>query len=166
MPLQLRNATLEDAQAIADLMLPESSSQGGMLHGDFPLEKIAHWLSQASTDDMPVIVAEDEAGLLGVLFTSSARHQDSPLACAMARQYRGHEPFYFYGPVCIAPRGRGQGLLAGLWQHARQQLPGHKALLFINADNQASLRAHSRLGMQVEGSFDIDGQHCLLLHEA
>ncbi|MBV8679776.1 MAG: N-acetyltransferase [Aquitalea sp.] len=165
MPLQLRHAKIADAAAIAALMLPDSSSQGGTLHGDFPLEKIRHWLEQAMEDDMPVILAEDEAGLLGVLFTSHATRLESPVSAAMALHHQGSTPFYFYGPVCIAPRGRGRGLLATLWQHVRQQLPGHKALLFINASNQASLRAHARLGMQVEGHFDIDGQHCLLLCE-
>lgn len=165
MPWQLRNANAADAAAIAALMLPDSSSQGGTLHGDFPPTKISHWLQQNAEDHMPVMLAEDEAGLLGVLFTSHAKHQEHPLAASMAELHKGHEPFYFYGPVCIAERGRGQGLLAALWQQARRQLPGYKALLFIHADNQTSLHAHAKLGMQVEGHFAVDGQHCLLLCE-
>lgn len=165
MPPRLRNAKENDAAAIAALMLPESSSQGGTLHGDFPLDKISHWLAQAATDNMPVLVAEDDAGLLGVLFTSSSQRQEQPLAATMARQHQGRAPFYFYGPVCLAPRARGQGLLASMAQQLHQQLPGYKALLFINAENQASLRAHAKLGMQVEGHFETDGQHCLLLCE-
>jgi L-amino acid N-acyltransferase YncA len=163
MPLQVRNAKKSDVAAIAALMLPESSSQGGTLHGDFPVEKINRWLAQTTADSMPILVAEDEAGLLGVLFTSSSRHQDSPVAIQMAQLHHGTRPFFFYGPVCIAPRGRGQGLLAAMWQQLQQQLPGQQAVLFIHADNQASLKAHTRLGMVVETPFDLDGQPCLLL---
>jgi L-amino acid N-acyltransferase YncA len=163
MPLHLRNAKENDAAAIAALMLPESSSQGGTLHGDFPMEKIALWLEQAAADHMPVILAEDETGLLGVLFSSHASRQDAPISASMARLHHSTGPFYFYGPVCIAPRGRGQGLLAAMWQQLQQQLPGQQAVLFIHADNQASLKSHARLGMQVEAEFDCDGQQCLLL---
>jgi L-amino acid N-acyltransferase YncA len=163
MPLQLRNAEISDAQAIASLLLPESGSQSGTLHGEFPLDKIRHWLSQAAEDDMPVILAEDTAGLLGVLFSSNARRLESPVSAAMARLHQADGPFYFYGPVCIAPRGRGQGLLAAMWQQLRAQLPGQQAVLFIHANNPASLKAHAQLGMRVEAEFDCDGQHCLLL---
>jgi L-amino acid N-acyltransferase YncA len=163
MPPRLRNARESDAAAIAALMLPESSSQGGSLHGDFPVEKISHWLTQALADGMPVLLAEDAAGLLGVLFTSSSRHQDSPVAAQMARLHHAAGPFYFYGPVCLAPRARGQGLLSAMWQQLQQQLPGQQAVLFIHADNPASLKAHTRLGMVVETPFDFDGQPCLLL---
>lgn len=163
MPLQLRNANTADAIAIAALMLPDSSSQGGTLHGDFPPDKIRHWLEQAMEDDMPVILAEDEAGLLGVLFTSHATRLESPVSAAMTQLHTTNGPFYFYGPVCIAPRGRGQGLLARMWQQLREQRPGQQAVLFIHASNPASLKAHARLGMQVEAKFDCDGQHCLLL---
>lgn len=163
MPLHLRNAKENDAAAIAALMLPESSSQGGSLHGDFPLEKISHWLSQAAEDDMPVILAEDEAGLLGVLFSSSSQHQDSTVAAQMAQLHRGSGPFYFYGPACLAARARGQGLLSAMWQQLQQQLPGQQAVLFIHTSNQASLKAHAKLGMVVEAQFDLGGQPCLLL---
>jgi|GEM_PF-1743700 len=163
MPLLLRHAKVADAADIAALMLPDSSSQGGTLHGDFPLEKIRHWLEQAMEDDMPVILAEDEAGLLGVLFSSHATRLESPVSAVMAQHHQGSTPFYFYGPVCIAPRGRGRGLLATMWQQLRAQLPGQQALLFIHANNPASLKAHTRLGMVVEAEFDCDGQHCLLL---
>lgn len=163
MPLQLRNANESDVAAIAALMLPESSSQGGTLHGDFPVEKISHWLAQATADQMPILLAEDEAGLLGVLFTSSSRHQDSPVAIQMAQLHHGTGPFYFYGPVCLAARARGQGLLAAMWQQLQRQLPGQQAVLFIHADNQASLKAHARLGMVVEAQFELNGQPCVLL---
>lgn len=163
MSLQLRNAKVNDAQAVASLLLPESSSQGGTLHGDFPPDKIHHWLEQATEDHMPVILAEDEAGLLGVLFSSNARRLESPVSAAMARLHQADGPFYFYGPVCIAPRGRGQGLLAAMWQCLRTQLPGQQAVLFIHASNPASLKAHTRLGMEVDAQFELDGQLCWLL---
>lgn len=163
MPPRLRNAKESDAEAIAALMLPESSSQGGSLHGDFPVEKISHWLTQALADGMPVLLAEDAAGLLGVLFTSSSKHQDSPVAAQMAQLHRGSGPFYFYGPVCLAARARGQGLLAAMWQQLQQQLPGQQAVLFIHASNPASLKAHTRLGMQVDAQFELDGQPCVFL---
>ena len=144
-------------------MLPDSSSQGGTLHGDFPPEKIRHWLEQTMEDGMPVILAEDQAGLLGVLFSSHATRQESPVSAAMAQLHQADGPFYFYGPVCIAPRGRGQGLLAAMWQQLRAQLPGQQAVLFIHANNPASLKAHARLGMVVENRFTFEGQDCLLL---
>jgi L-amino acid N-acyltransferase YncA len=64
-------------------------------------------------------------------------------------------PFYFYGPVCLAARARGQGLLSAMWQQLQQQLPGQQAVLFIHASNPASLKAHTRLGMVVDAQFDL-----------
>lgn len=163
---RFRQALVSDVEAIAALMWPDSASQGGLLFGDFPPEKIRHWLLQNQADDMPVVLAEDASGLLGVVFSASAERRDTPLLATLAALHQGTEPFYFYGPICVAARARGQGLPAALLAQVSQRLPGRRALLFIRADNPASLKAHQRLGLVVEAGFEHEGQRFWLLHQA
>lgn len=165
MPYRFRPALPEDAVAIAELMLPESASRGGALWGDFPADRIRHWLERNLEDQMPVLLAEDPQGLVAVLFTTASHRQDGPLPAIMARLHQGQEPFYFYGPVCIAPRARGQGVLEGLKAELDRRLPGLKAVLFIQAGNAPSLKAHQRLGLSIEARFEHQGQVFELLHQ-
>lgn len=165
MPCRFRPALTEDATTIAELMLPEAASRGGALWGDFPADRIRHWIERNQEDQMPVLLAEDAQGLVAVLFTSASHRQDGPLPALMASLHQGREPFYFYGPVCISPRARGQGVLEGLKAELDCRLPGMKAVLFIQAGNAASLKAHQRLGMSIEARFEHQGQAFYLLHQ-
>jgi predicted GNAT family acetyltransferase len=54
---------------------------------------------------------------------------------------------YLYGPVCVAESERGKGLARALFEELRARLPGRPAMLFVRADNAASLRAHRKMGM-------------------
>lgn len=165
MSCRYRAAVPADAAAIAELMLPESASQGGALWGDFPPDRIRHWIERNQRDQMPVLLAEDDQGLAAVVFTSASHRRDGPIPALMAELHQGVAPFYFYGPVCISPRARGRGLLAGLKAELERRLPGLKPVLFIQTANSPSLKAHQRLGLSIEGRFEHQGRDFYLLHE-
>jgi len=165
MPFRFRAAVPEDAPAIAELMRPESARHGGALWGDFPAERIRAWIERNQQDQMPVLLAEGEQGLVAVVFTGASHRQDDPLPALMAGLHQGGAPFYFYGPVCIHPRARGQGLLGALKAELDRRLPGLKPLLFIQATNAASMKAHQRLGLSIEASFEHQGHRFYLLHQ-
>lgn len=140
-----------DAAAISALLQAHAPSRGGSLTGEFPLGLIERWLAQP----MPVLVARDEAGIAGVLFTADKHGAAAPAVAAMLEAWRGREDAYVYGPVCIDGRARGQGLLERLYRKACECLPGREAILFVRRDNPASLRAHARLGMREVAAFSL-----------
>jgi ribosomal protein S18 acetylase RimI-like enzyme len=64
---------------------------------------------------------------------------------------------YLYGPVCVAESERGRGLARAMFQELRSRLAGRPVMLFVRADNAASLRAHQKMGMRDLGKFMNDG---------
>ena len=63
-------------------------------------------------------------------------------------------------PLWSGLRGRKrawQGLARALFEELRARLPGRPAMLFVRADNAASLRAHRKMGMHDLGTFTNDG---------
>jgi predicted GNAT family acetyltransferase len=55
----------------------------------------------------------------------------------------------------VAESERGKGLARALFEELRARLPG--LMLFVRADNAASLRAHRKMGMHDLGTFTNDG---------
>ena len=64
---------------------------------------------------------------------------------------------YLYGPICVAESERGNGLARAMFEELRARLPGRPAMLFVRADNTASLRAHEKMGIRDLGTFMNDG---------
>jgi GNAT superfamily N-acetyltransferase len=60
---------------------------------------------------------------------------------------------YVYGPICVEETERGQGVAATMFAALRARLPGREGVLFIRRDNEASLRAHTKLGMSEAAEF-------------
>ena len=85
------------------------------------------------------------------------------MIAAMLRAYPGTLDSYVYGPVCVAANERGHGLAAMMFAELRKLLPGREGILFIRADNIASLRAHQKMGMREAGAFEHDGDAFLAL---
>ena len=110
------------------------------------------------TDGALVIVAMDGPKLAGVLFTSEKAQASALPVVAMLKAWPGSADAYVYGPVCVDQAARGLGVLEAMYAHALACLPGREAVLFINAGNTRSLKAHARLGMVQVADFTLGEQ--------
>jgi predicted GNAT superfamily acetyltransferase len=64
-----------------------------------------------------------------------------------------------YGPVCVAARWRGRGVLRGMYHALRCEIAGDfdAGVLFVAKDNPHSLHVHADgLGMTLVGDFAFD----------
>ncbi|RDS82930.1 N-acetyltransferase [Dyella monticola] len=147
-----------DLDGITTLLQNNAPSRGGALTGEFPRDKVV----LMTQGDARVIVAHREGNVVGVLFSSSKRNVSAPSVRAMLDAWPGSDDAYIYGPACIADTERGQGLLAKLYTVLRDYYPNREAVLFIRADNVASIRAHERLGMHEVSRFLFEG-FCYLI---
>jgi predicted GNAT family acetyltransferase len=80
-----------------------------------------------------------------------------PIIAAMLGAYPGSADAYVYGPVAVDASERGRGLTGRLFLELKRLLPGREGILFIRADNTASLRAHEKLGVIQHGEFMHQG---------
>ncbi len=152
--LDLRLAAAVDVDDIVALIQANETIRGGAITGHFDSATI-----EAFLDDMPVVVVRRGKRLAGVLVSSSIEAVGHiPVIAAMLRTWRGGADAYIYGPICIAAADRGQGLAEKLFGFLKAALPGREGILFIRADNPASIRAHrDKLGMSPRGTFSLDG---------
>jgi len=158
--LVTRLATVADIDDVAALLQANEVPAGGTLTGHFDQAKVAAMLA-----DMPGIVARRGAALAGVvLLGSRATASSVPILAAMLAAYRGDDGAYLYGPVCVAASERGRGVAERLLAAVKAILPGREGVLFIRADNAASLHVHrDKLGMTVRARFRFaDADHVVL----
>ena len=73
--------------------------------------------------------------------STRAMMAELPVIAAMFSAYTAAADAYVYGPVCVDPAERGNGLAAAMFAQLRRLEPGREGVLFIRADNEASLRA-------------------------
>ncbi len=143
-------ADIDGILALQDANQPE---RGGTLSARLPRQ----WL-EAALGDLPVVVARRGGRVVGFLVSASRRAvADVAVIAAMLRAYPGAADAYVYGPVCVAAPERGRALAAAMFASLRAMLPGREGILFIRADNDASLRAHTRMGMRQVATFEHDG---------
>ena len=157
--IETRSATIEDAEPISALLTTNAPDRGGALYGDWPIGVVTKWIEGGT----PVVVAIDGPKLLGVLFTSEKAQASTPPVVAMLKAWPGSADAYLYGPVCVDQAARGLGVLEAMYAHAVALLPGREAVLFINANNSRSLRAHGRLGMVQVANFTLGEQAFIVL---
>ena len=158
--LVTRLATAPDIDAVVALLQANEVPAGGALTGHFDHATVAAMLT-----DMPAIVARRGAHLAGVvLLGSRAAASRVPILVAMLAAYRGDDDAYLYGPVCVAASERGRGVAERLLAAVTAILPGREGVLFIRADNAASLHVHrDKLGMTVRARFRFaDADHFVL----
>ncbi|WP_273823290.1 MULTISPECIES: GNAT family N-acetyltransferase [Pseudomonas] len=156
-------ATAADIEGITQLLQANSPSRGGSLTGEFPLEKVR----QMALGNAPVVVACRDDQVVGVLFSAAKDTQPAPPSIqAMLAAWPGSPDAYVYGPACIAATERGQGLLAQLYAQLQRHYRGREAILFIRRDNEASRRAHARLGMHEVAGFTLDGDEYAVLSDS
>ncbi len=149
-----RPATLQDAERISALLMANAADRGGTLYGDWSVGVVG---DRIAAGDL-IIVAMDQAHLLGVLFTSEKARASAPPVLAMLAAWPGSVDAFVYGPVCIDQAVRGRGVLEALHADLVTRRPGQEAIPFIKANNPRSLRAHARLGMVQVASFTLDGE--------
>jgi hypothetical protein len=157
--IETRPATIEDAEPFSALLTANAPDRGGALYGDWPIGVVTKWIEGGT----PVVVAIDGPKLLGVLFTSEKAQASTPPVVAMLKAWPGSADAYLYGPVCVDQAARGLGVLEAMYAHAVALLPGREAVLFINANNSRSLRAHGRLGMVQVANFTLGEQAFIVL---
>lgn len=137
-------ATEADLDGIVQLQATNQTARGGQLAAELLRARIAEMM--AST---PLVVAKRAGRVVGFLMTSTrSMNADLPVVRAMFDAYAGAPDAYVYGPICVDPAERGKGLAAAMFSALRKLEPGREGVLFIRSDNQASLRAHQRMGMQ------------------
>jgi predicted GNAT superfamily acetyltransferase len=152
-PIDIGRLRPGDIDGVLALQEANQAEHGGMLSARMPGAFFS-----AALDGMPVIVARRGARVVG--FLVSAPKQPPPMAAvvrAMLRAWPGGPDAYVYGPVCVAAEERGRGLAGAMFAALRAALPGREGILFIRADNTASLRAHARMGMREVADFRHDG---------
>ena len=157
--IETRPAAIEDAEPISELLTANSPDRGGALHGDWPIDAVAKWITGGAL----IVVAMDGPKLVGALFTSEKAQASAPPVVAMLKAWPGSADAYVYGPVCIDQAARGLGVLEAMYARAVDRLPGREAILFINASNKRSLKAHARLGMVQVASFTLGEQAFIVL---
>lgn len=148
-----RLAMAADAQVISSLLLANAAAAGGTLYGDWSLPVVSAWIARG----VAIVLAVNGPHLAGVLFTDDPAAATAPPVLAALEVWPAKPGAYVYGPVCVAEAYRGQGIFERLLQRLSVTLEGKEGVLFINRDNERSLRAHERLGMHEQASFELNG---------
>jgi L-amino acid N-acyltransferase YncA len=142
-------AVAADIPEIVELQSDNLPDRGGTLSVPFSRE----WFA-AAISEMPVIVARRDGRLVGYLFSATlAARVGVPIWQAMMRVYTEPPDAYVYGPVCVAKSERGRGVASAMFAALKMRLPGREGILFVRADNSASLRAHIKMGMRQVAEF-------------
>jgi len=146
-------ASETDIDAIVALQAANQMSRGGMLSAELPRSRITEMMQA-----MPLIVARNGKDITGFLMTTTrAMNADIPIVNAMFAAYEGSRDAYVYGPICVDATERGKGLAQAMFAKLRQQQPEREGILFIRDDNEASLKAHTRMGMRQVAEFQFNG---------
>ena len=146
-------AVESDLDSILELQEANQTARGGSLSASLPRSRIA-----AMMQEMPLIVARRGAHVTGFLMsTSRTMNADIPIVKAMFDAYQGTPEAYVYGPVCVGEEERGKGLAQKMFAALKRLEPGREGILFIRQDNEPSLRAHVKMGMNQVASFSFKG---------
>lgn len=144
--IHLRQMNENDCDAVAALLQRNAQSNGGGLFGEYPKAKVLHMLQSS----LNVVVALQDDRLAGVAFSFRPDTDHLP---AIARYIFSDSPDladgrWLYGPVCISGDERGRGILRMLCDELCGLNTG-SPLAFINVENIASIKAHSKIGFEV-----------------
>ena len=146
-------AKRDDVTGIVDLQERNLRGMGGALSVRFSRD----WF-QAAISDMPIIVARINEQIVGyVVSTPLTAQAHDPIVKAMLHAYPGSNTSYNYGPICVAESNRGQGLAVAMFGALKAQLSGREGFTFIRRDNAASLKVHTKMGMNKVAEFTHAG---------
>jgi predicted GNAT superfamily acetyltransferase len=143
-----------DLDGILELQATNQISTGGMLSASFSRSQL-----QRIMKDMPLLVARRDRTVVGFLVSSTADVMgDVPIVRATLDAYPTRAAdAYVYGPICIDAQERGRGLARLLFEELKRLRPGREGVLFIRRDNDASIKAHRKMGMKEVSSFSYGG---------
>ncbi|MGE6353933.1 N-acetyltransferase family protein [Flavobacterium sp. NPDC079362] len=152
--ISIKTATPDDLDGIIKLQEANQTSQGGTLSGGLSAKQIEEMMT-----DMPQIIAVINDEIVGFLLTTSQQvnnKRDVPIVNAMSASYTGTENSYIYGPICVSKNQRGKGLAQLLFKELLRLEPNREGILFIKNDNEASLKAHEKMGMHKVSNFHFN----------
>lgn len=152
--IEIKVATETDLGGVLKLQSENQTSRGGTLSGELDVNQIKEMMM-----DMPQIVTTMNDQIVGFLLTTSQsvhRKRNIPIVDAMFASYAGSEDSYIYGPVCVSSTQRGKGLAQLMFNELLRQEPNREGILFIKSDNEASFRAHEKMGIHKVSSFHFN----------
>ncbi|MEH2353534.1 MAG: GNAT family N-acetyltransferase [Nostoc sp.] len=85
-----------------------------------------------------------------------------PIIKVMLQTYPGTKDAYLYGPICVDETMRGQGIAAEMFAKLKDFLPKREGILFIKANNKASLQAHQKMSVCKMAEFIYEGTEFLI----
>jgi predicted GNAT superfamily acetyltransferase len=154
-----RSAVLSLIQsAHEDAVTERVRDEQGFVQGHFDEEMLAKFENGTG-----IFLAEDRGELAGVALTSDgsdAARYDGPPRLTIDAVATTTSPVLLYGPVVVAPRFRGRGvlrqLLAEIGRRLGEAYP--RAALFVEQVNRRSMIVHRGLGMREHAEFTVDGR--------
>lgn len=152
--MEIKVATAVELAGILKLQSENQIAQGGTLSGGMSQNEIEEMMN-----DMPQIVAVVDNQVVGFLLTTSqavSEKRNIPIVEAMLASYAGDTDSYIYGPVCVSQTQRGKGLAQLMFKELLHQEPNREGILFIRSDNEASLRAHEKMGIKKVADFSFN----------
>jgi GNAT superfamily N-acetyltransferase len=157
--IEIVTATERDLDGILALQEVNQPEHGGTLSA-----RLARAQLEAMLRDLPLMVARRGDAIVGYLLAASrATVAAVPVIRAMLAAYGGTADAYVYGPIVVGEGERGHGLAQRLFESLRSRLPGREGILFIRADNTASLRAHEKMGVVPRATFGHNGRDFVVL---
>ena len=117
---------------------------------------------QEMMKDMPQIVALVNEEIVGFLLTTSQavhKKRNVPIVDVMFKSYPGKTNSYIYGPVCVGKTQRGRGIAQRMFQELLLQEPNREGILFIENDNESSLRTQEKMGIKNVSNFKFNNKN-------
>lgn len=170
--MQFRAATSDDISSIERLQnlnlfanIAADERSGGFVTVPFTTEQL-----QNRIDDNAAFVAQHQDEIIAYALCGGwdfyAQWPIFPFMIARLEQkmWRGFslraDETFQYGPVCIAQNWRGQNVLPRLFSVLRQSFAPRfdVGLTFINQQNERSLAAHRKLGMEIIDEWSFNGR--------
>ena len=153
--INIRQATKADLPGLLELQKANQIAQGGSLAAELTAEQVEQMMS-----DMPQIIACRGGEVVGFLMTTSqAVSKQRPMLIidkTLEAYPWADEDAYIYVPICVSDTERGKRLAQLMFARLLELEPNRQGVLFIKGDNQASLRAHRRMGMSKVGEFTLN----------
>jgi predicted GNAT superfamily acetyltransferase len=153
--IDIRKAHEGDLPGILKLQKANQLAQGGTLAAELAAEQIELMMA-----DMPQIIACRGDDVVGFLMTTSQQISRKRPLLIIDKTLEAYpwadEDAYIYGPVCVSDSERGKRLAQLMFAKLLELEPARQGVLFIRGDNEASLRAHRRMGMSKVGEFTLN----------
>lgn len=155
--VSIERANAAHIDGIMKLAEENAPERGGELTGTLERETVA-----AAIQKLPSVVACSAGRVVGFVLTWEKNSSANPCVKAMLNAYAGSRDAYIYGPVCVDASTRGLGIAGKMFEELKRLLPGREGILFIKASNEASLRAHRKMGMRETARYAYEGKEFLV----